>query len=246
VVILGLALIFLQAPAQDDKAAQKAAEKAASEAVDAFNKVFKGAEAEKVAAIEALGKVQHLKTANRLAGVLSANESGVVRSAAVKALGKFSDQKKTAATVLSSALGASTKEPGIFGAICSAIAELQEPSAASALAKYFDDKDENVARMTIEAAGKSGCSVNIDALIGVAAHSERLIRNAANASGSIVTDPATGKQYVSGPEVRARDRAKVLLQAVNDALRSITKETITTSDGWSAWWSKNKATFDRK
>jgi hypothetical protein len=245
VSLLGLVFIFAQA-AQDDKAALKAAENAAAEAVEVFNKAFKGAEAAKIAAIEELGKVQHLKTANRLAGVLSGNESGVVRGAAVKALGKFTEQKKTAATVLAGALTASTKEPGLFGAICAAIAELQEPNAASTLSKYFEDKDENVARITIEAAGKAACSVNIDPLIAVAAHCERIIRAAANASGSIVTDPATGKQYVSGPEVRARDRARVIVKSVNDSLKEITKESITTSDAWSAWWSKNRGTFDRK
>ena len=38
----------------------------------------------------------------------------------------------------------------------------------------------------------------------------------------------------------------MLLKAANGALQELTKEPITTSDGWSAWWTRNKLTFDRK
>jgi len=39
----------------------------------------------------------------------------------------------------------------------------------------------------------------------------------------------------------------VLGKAANSALQELTIETnITSSDNWSAWWARNKATFDRK
>lgn len=241
-----LVFVFAQAAAQDDKAAEKAAEKAAAEAVAAFEKAFKGSEADKIAAIGALGKAPHLKTANRLAVVLGAMQSGQVRSAAVKTLGSFTEHKKTAATVLVNALPAHTKEPSLFAAICAAMVELQEPSVIPTLSRYFEDKDEAIARCTMATAGKMGSSAAVVPLIAVVSHAERVIRAAANAAGTVVTNPATGVQYVSSPELRARDHARVLLAAANGALQELTKEPITTSDNWSAWWARNKETFDRK
>lgn len=240
-VLFSLVLMLAQAAAQDDKAA----EKAAAEAVAVFEKAFKGSEADRISAIEELGMVHHLKTANRLAVVLGGMQSGQVRTAAVKTLGKFTEHKKLAAAVLSNALPAHTKEPGLFAAICVCLAELKEPFAVATLARYFEDKDEALARMSMGAAGQLGSSAAIDPLIAVVGRAERVIRAAANAASRIVTD-SDGNQFVSPPEVRARDRARVLLEAANRALTAITQEPITTSDNWSAWWSRNKRTFGRK
>ena len=240
--MIALILIFAQAPAQDDKALDKLA----SEASDAFKKAFKGTEAEKITAIEQVATVQHSKTANRLAGVLEANESGRVRTAAVKALGKFTEQKKPAATVLASALPAHKTEPGLFSAICAAMEDLKEPSVVPTLVRFFDDKDEAIALRTMEAAGKVGSSSAIDPLIAVVVHSEKIMKNASRQSSTVITNPNTGEQTVTPPDTRLRDRARALLNAANLALKSLTNEPINTADGWSAWWAKNKSTFDRK
>ena len=240
--ILTLLWMLAQAPAQDEKAL----EKAATEASDAFKKAFKGTEAEKIAAIDQVATVQHKVTANRLAGVLEANESTRVRTAAVRALGRFTDQKKPAATVLSSALPAHRAEPGLFSAICSAMEDLKDPSVAPALIRFFEDKDEAVATRSMEAAGKLGSSSAIDPLIAVVTHSEKIIKNASRQASTVVTNPNTGEQFVSPPEMRARDHARVLMNSANTALKNLTSEPITTGDAWSAWWSKNKSTFDRK
>jgi hypothetical protein len=241
VTILTLLVLLTQAP-QDDKGL----EKAATEASVAFKKTFKGTEAEKIAAIDKVATVQHKLTANRLAGVLEANESTRVRTAAVKALGSFTDQKKPAATVLASALPAHKAEPGLFSAICAAMESLQDPSVVPTLVRFFDDKEEAVAVRVMEAAGKMGTSAAIDPLIAVVAHSEKIIKNASRQGSTVLTNPNTGEQFVSPPETRARDRARALMNAANGALKNITSEPITTGDGWSAWWSKNKSTFDRK
>ena len=241
-IALSLLVLFTQAAAQDEKAL----EKAATEASEAFKKAFKGNEADKIAAIEQVGTVHHKITANRLAGVLEANESGRVRSAAVRALGKFSEQKKPAATVLSTALPAHKTEPGLFSSICAAMEELKDPSVVPALVRCFDEKDEALATRAMEAAGKVGSSAAIDPLIAVVLHSEKVIRNASRQASTVVTNPATGEQFVSPPEVRARDRARTLLNAATLALKGITSEPINTGDAWSAWWAKNKSTFDRK
>ncbi len=242
-LVFGMVLMLLQSA--DEKAAQKAAEKAAADAVAVFEKAFKGAESDKIAALDALAKTPHLKTANRLALVLGGGEAGPVRVAAVKALGSFADEKKKASGVLAGALAANKQDPTMFWPICGALAQLQEPTGAAALAKYFDDKDERVAKVSMECAGKAGCPVNIDALIAQAAHCEKIIRNAVNAGGVRQTD-SSGNSVYGGPELRPRDRAIALLKASNEALRAITSETIATSDGWSAWWSRNKDTFGRK
>src|SRR6185436_2020491 len=160
--IFTLLLLLAQSPAQDEKAL----EKAANDASDAFKKAFKGTEAEKIGAIDQVAAVQHRITANRLAGVLEANESTRVRTAAVKALGRFTEQKKPAATVLASALPAHRTEPGLFSAICSAMEDLKDPSVVPTLLRFFEDKDEAAATRTMEAAGKIGSSAAIDPLIG--------------------------------------------------------------------------------
>ena len=239
---LSLLFILAQAAAQDDKAL----EKAATEASEAFKKAFRGAEAEKIAAIEKVAAVQHKLTANRLAGVLEGNESTRVRTAAVKALGSFTDQKKPAATVLSGALPVHKAEPGLFSSICSAMEDLQDPSVVPTLIRLFDDKDEAVAVRVMEAAGKLGSSAAIDPLIAIILHSEKIIKNAARQGTAVVTNPNTGEQIVVPPDTRARDRARNLMTAANRALKTLTSEPIATGDAWSAWWAKNKSTFDRK
>lgn len=241
-MILTILAALLQAAAQDEKAA----EKAAAEAVASFEKAFKGAESDRVSAIDEMARVHHLKTANRLAAVMSGMQSSQVRSAAIKALGRFTEHKKSAATVLINALPSHTKEPSLFSAICDSMVALKEPSALSTLIRYFEDKDEPLACLAMSAAGKIGTSAAVEPLIAVVAHAERVIRNAANAAGTLVTDPATGRQYYSSPELRQRDRFRVLAKAANSALQELSSEPITTSDGWNAWWSRNRATFDRK
>ena len=238
-----LTLLLILAQAAPD---EKALEKAATEASDVFKKAFKGTEAEKIAAIDQVGSVQHKMTANRLAGVLEGNESTRVRTAAVKALGRFSDQKKPAASVLTSALPAHKAEAGLFSAICTAMEDLQDPSVVPTLVRFFDDKDEAVATRTMEAAGKVGSSAAIDPLIAVVLHSEKVIKNASRQGSTVVTNPNTGEQFLSPPETRARDRARNLMNAANRALKSLTSEPISTGDAWSSWWAKNKSTFDRK
>lgn len=239
---LSVLLVLLQAGAPDEKAA----EKAAAEAVATFEKGFKGSEADRVSAIEEMARIHHLKTANRLAAVMGGIQSSQVRGAAIKALGRFTEHKKSAAAVLTNALPAHTKEPSLFSAICDSMVALKDPSALSTLIRYFEDKDEPLACLAMSAAGRIGTSGAVEPLIAVVAHAERVIRASANAAGTLVTDPATGRQYYSSPELRQRDRFRVLGKAANGALQQLSSEPITTSDGWNAWWARNRATFDRK
>jgi hypothetical protein len=243
--LLALVLV-LSLQSQEEKAAARAAEKTAQAAVDVFEKEYKGAESKKIEAVEELGKTHHAKTASRLGKVVEATDSNAVRLAAVKALGGFTDAKKPAGTVLSNILAASAKDPSLFGHACAAIGELKEPISANTLSKFFDDKDENMAKVAIEASGNAGCSPSIEPLIATLGRGERAIRAAQNAAGGLVTDPGGTNQFQAPPEVRARDRAKALNPLINKALTAITKETLATSEAWQSWWARNKDSFDRK
>jgi HEAT repeat protein len=239
-------VLVLSFQSQEDRAAAKAAEKAAQEAVDTFEKEYKGAESKKITAVEELGKIHHVKTASRLGKVIEASDSNAVRLAAVKALGGFTEAKKSAGTVLSNILSSSSTDPGLFGHTCGAIADLKEPISANTLAKFFEDKDEHMARVAIEASGKAGSSASIEPLIATLGRGERAIRAAQNAAGGIVTNPSGTNQFQAPPEVRARDRARALNPVINKALGEITKESLATSEAWQAWWARNRDTFDRK
>ena len=244
-MILSL-ILALVPPLQDDPAADKAA----TEALEAFKKAFKGTEQEKSAAIEDLGKVQHAKTISRLAALLTAAESTNVRVNAAKTLGKFSDHKKPAATALANTLSATTKDQNIFGPICDALGELQEASVIPILVRYFEEKDETVARRTLQAAGRIGSPAAIDPIIGLLGRQEKIVKSNSGSGGVAVSgatnNNATGAAgVVAGPDTRARDRAASLIAGANQALKDITKESNTTADAWSGWWAKNKATFKK-
>lgn len=235
-------LLLLQAADKDDKSADKAA----TEAVDRFQKAFKGIDAEKIAAVQELGKTEHNKTANRLGGVLTGGESQSVRIAAALALGGFQEQKKGASTVLSNALPSFSKELVLFQRTAYALAGLHEPGGVAALSKYFEDKDEHVAVASITAAGMLGSTVAMDQLLPVLGRCERIMTAGSRAAGLRFTDPGSGDSFVAPPELRPYYRARALATAIQKALVAITKEEITGSESWQAWWSKNRASLERK
>jgi hypothetical protein len=72
------------------------------------------------------------------------------------------------------------------------------------------------------------------------------MKAAVNAGGGIVTQPGTGNQFVTPPELRPYYRARALVPLINGALTGITKESLTASEAWSAWWARNRETFGRK
>lgn len=228
---------------------QDTADKAATQAVDAFKKAFKGTDPEKNAAIEDLAKVQHPKTISKLVSILTAPEPTNVRATAARMLGKFTEHKKPAAVALANVLAATLKDPNIFGPICDALGELQEPSVVPALVRYFEEKDDLVARRTLWAAGKIGSPTAIDTIIALLARQEKILKANSDTTGvgvSASNNNNTGAAgVVAGPDTRARDRAQGLASGANQALKDITKESNTTAEAWAAWWAKNKATFKK-
>src|SRR5205085_10275845 len=80
-------------------------DKAAEEAIDAFKTAIKSSsEADRVAAVNELAKVHHLKTLARLSMMLS-TDGPSVRIAAAKGVSGFVELKKQAATALAGSMG---------------------------------------------------------------------------------------------------------------------------------------------
>ena len=238
--------MVLAVAAQDDKEA----EKAATEALDQFQKAYKGTDEERKTAVDELAKVQHPKIASKLGSILAGSTPSPVRVNAARALGGWTENKKAATTALANSIPANAKEPGVLSQVFEAIGKLQDPSAVPLLVRYFEDKDLNLAQNAVFWTGRVGSGLGIDPPIGVLTRNEKAAKPAGAAIGVAAngTNPnQAGGVVVSGSNSNAqRDRAMALVSAANTALQQITKENLTTADAWSSWWSKNKATFNKK
>ena len=238
--------LLLSFAAQDDKEA----EKAATAALDQFQKTFKGADQDRISAIDELAKVQHPKVATKLGSLLTASLSTPVRVAAAKALGGFSENKKPAAMALAKAIGPNAKEPNVYNQIFENIANLHEPSSAPLLAPYYDDKDLLIAQNAIFTTGKVGSGAGVDPLIAALSKNEKIAKPSGSGGGIGVQSNNPGAQgglVVGGnSNSAAKERAQALVAAANQALQNIAKEQLAGSDAWSAWWAKNKANFNAK
>jgi HEAT repeat protein len=228
-------LILALSPAQDDKAAD--------EALKAFTAEFKGADADRVAAVAKLAQTKHAKVASKLGSLLPGGPTQV-RIAAAKSLGDFADHKKPAATALANAIAPNAKEIPVLDPIFEAIGKLQEPGVVPVLVRYFEDKDVELAKRAVAAAGRVQSPTAIDPLIALLAKSQKAAKSGGG-GGVGFNDPATGAGVVLGADQTAKARADALVQASNAALQAITGETHATSDAWSAWWAKNRATFKK-
>ena len=241
----GLAFVLAVA-VQDDKEA----EKAATDALEQFQKAYKGTDEERKAAIDELAKVHHPKVASKLGTILAGVTPTPVRVAAARGLGGFTENKKQATTALANAIPANVKEAGVLSQVFEAIAKLQDPSAVPLLVRYFEDKELILAQNAIFTTGKLGIAPGIDPLIAVLTKNEKAAKPAGANIGVAAngTNPnQAGGVVVSGGNNNAqRDRAMAMVSAANTALQDITKEKLTTADAWSSWWAKNKATFNKK
>ncbi len=239
-----LALVLAVA-AQDDKEA----EKAATDALEQFQKAYKGTDEERKAAIDELAKVQHPKVASKLGAILTGVTPSPVRVAAARGLGGFAENKKQATTALGNAIPANVKEPGVLSQLFEAIGKLQDPSAVPLLGRYYDDKDLPVAQNAVFTTGRVGSPSGVDPLIAILSRNEKTAKPGGAAIGVAAngTNPnQAGGVVVSGGNNNAqRDRAQALVSAANQALQEITKEKLTTAEAWSSWWAKNKATFKK-
>jgi hypothetical protein len=240
---LSLALI-LAMQAQDEKEA----EKAATEALAQFQKAFKGTDQERTDAVDELAKVQHPKVVSKLGSLLGGAVSSPVRIAVAKALGGFTEQKKPAATALANAIPANAKEPNVYTKLFEAIGNLHEPSSVSLLTRYYDDKDQLIAQNAVFTTGKVGCGAGVEPLINFLARHERIAKPSSGTGVAVQSNNPNqqgGGLLIGGSSNNAaKERAQAMVTAANQALTEISKEQLNTAEAWSAWWAKNKATFD--
>jgi hypothetical protein len=238
--MLTAALLLAMASApdlQDDKAAE--------EALDAFKTAYKStSEADRVAAVNELAKVHHSKTLARLAALLSA-DGPTVRLAAAKGISGFSELKKPAAASLAGAMGANSKETTVHAGLYDALGKLEEPASLPTLHRGFDEKETSVAKAAVQATGQVGSASSIDPLIALLTRLEKIQK--AGGGGVDFSTPGTGGTTGQNFTVRSDDapakRAQELIPAINKALNEITHESNGSSETWTAWWAKNKATF---
>jgi hypothetical protein len=241
-----LALV-LSVAVQDDKAADKAA----ADALDRFQKAYKGTDPERKAAIDELAKTQHPKVASKLGAILLGATPTAVRVASARALGGFTEHRKNATTALASALPPNVKEPSVLTELFEAIAKLQDLSAVPLLARYFDEKELALAQGSVSTAGKIGGAAAIDPLIGVLTRNEKAAKPAGASIGVAVGGSTNPNQNGAGVVVGGnspnaqRERAQALVALANGALAEITSERLSTAEAWTQWWVKNKATFKK-
>lgn len=230
-----MALALALSPAQDDKAVD--------DALKAFAADFKGDDAARVAAVNALAATKHPKTASKLGSLLGAGPTQV-RIAAAKALGDFADWKKPATNALIAGIAPNLKEVPVLDPVLESIAKLQEPGAVPALVRYFEDKDVEIAKRAVAAVGKLQSASGIDPLLATLGKNEKIVKS--NSGGGVgYTDPASGAGVVMDGNTSQKMRAQALVQASNAALQAITGETHATHDAWSSWWAKNRASFKK-
>jgi HEAT repeat protein len=224
--------------AQDDKAAE--------DALDAFKSAYKtNSEADRVAAVNDLAKVHHAKTLTRLAPLLS-TDGTTVRIAAAKGIAEFVELKKPAAAALTAGMAANARETTVHAALYDALGKLEELSSLPVIHRGFEEKETAVARAAVLAAGQVGNAGSIDPLIALLAKLEK-VQKAGSGGGVGYTTPGTGAAGGASVTLRNDDaplkRASELIPAINKALNDITREANATAETWTAWWSKNKATF---
>ena len=219
-------------------------EKAAEEAIEAFKTAMKSpSEADRVAAVNELAKVHHLKTLARLGGMLT-TDGPTVRIAAAKGISGFIELKKQAVSAIAAAMSANAKETTVHSALYEALGKLDEPSALPILHRGFEEKETVVAKSAIQATGSVGNAASVEPLIALLAKQEKIQKSP---GGSVdFTAPAPGgggNVTIRSSDENPGKRAAELIPVINKALNEITRESNGSAETWSAWWAKNKATF---
>lgn len=219
-------------------------DKAVDEALDAFKTAMKStSEADRVSAVNELAKFPHAKTLPRLAALLS-SEPPTVKIAAAKGIAGFSALKTKASQVLIAAMGPNAKETNVLVALYEGLGKLDDPSSVSTVHRGFEEKEIVLVKAALQAAGAMGNPASIEPLIALLAKLEKILKAAGG--GVDVTAPVPGGGGGS-VTVRSDDngpkRAQELIPAINKSLNEITHESNGSSETWSAWWAKHKATF---
>ena len=219
-------------------------DKAVDEALDAFKTAMKStSEADRVSAVNELAKFPHAKTLARLAALLN-SEPPTVKIAAARGISGFSALKAKASQILIAAMGPNAKENNVLVALYEGLGKLDDPSALSTVHRGFEEKDLVLVKAAMQAAGAMGNPASIDPLIAMLARAEKILKAAGG--GVDVTTPVpggTGGSVTVRSDENGPKRAQELIPVINKTLNEITRESNGSSETWSAWWAKHKATF---
>jgi len=228
--ILGLAAALLpSAWAGDDKEAEEALQK--------FKKAMANpSPAARAAAATDLARTPFEKAALALGNVLG-SDADTVRIAAAEGLGNFKDYKKIATPMLLSSLNVNAKEPKVMEAIFKGLGKLDDDAALSTIHRYFDEKDEVIAKAAILSAADIRSASSMDPLIALMKKYEK-IEEQAKKGGS-----GYGVNVPGGGDDPKGKLAKDVLPTIIKGLQKIANEKWATTKEWEIWWNKNKATF---
>lgn len=229
-----LTALLLLALAGDDKAAD--------EAITRYKEGMKSTSgAARASAVGELARTPHEKTFKLIAPLLAGGEPSLVRSAAAKGLGGFTDYKKLALPALqnSFAAGPNAKDPDVQAAILEAIGKLGDETTLPFIHKNFEDKDPKVAKAALQAASDVRRIVSIDVIINLMKSLEKYTEDTNNGGGGY-GNPVS---IPGGGDDANRTRARDVIPACIKALKAITKEGWTTSKEWQIWWAKKKGSF---
>jgi HEAT repeat protein len=219
-------------------------EKAADEAIDAFKTAIKSSsEADRVAAVNDLAKVHHLKTLARLSSMLLI-DGPTVRIAAAKGISGFAEFKKQAVTALAGAISGNSKETTVHATLYESLGKLEEPASLPTLHRGFEEKETSVAKAAIQATGTVGNAASIEPLITLLAKQEKIQKSPGGSVDFTAPTPGGGGNVtVRSGDDNPGKRAAELIPVINKALNEITHESNGSAETWSAWWARNKATF---
>ncbi len=231
-----LTTILLMAALSGDDAA-------ADEAIARFKEGMRSpSSAARATAVGDLARTPHEKTFKLIAPLIASGEASLVRSAAAKGLGGFTDYKKLALPALTRSLsaGPNAKDADVQAAILEALGKLGDDSSLPIVHKYFEDKDAKVAKAALQAAADIRRIASIEAIINLMKSLEKYTQDANNGGGGGYGNPVN---IPGGGDDANRTRARDVIPACIKALKQITKEGWTTSKEWQIWWGRKKGSF---
>jgi hypothetical protein len=215
-------------------------DKEAVEAVSKFKKeMHNPSTPARAAAVSELGRIHHQKTLVAILPWLT-NDGGEVRKAAAAALGGFVEFKRIALPSLISAIQPNQKDAMVLESVFQSIGRLGDETTLPTVHKYCEDKDPKVAKAALGAAATIRKVQSIDFIIELMTKLEKYIGDQNGDYGGINNG---GINIPGGGEDPNRTRARELIPACINALKTITKENWPSSKEWKLWWSKKKGTF---
>jgi hypothetical protein len=215
-------------------------DKEAVEAVSKFKKeMHNPSTPARAAAVSELGRIHHQKTLVAILPWLT-NDGGEVRKAAAAALGGFVEFKRIALPSLISAIQPNQKDAMVLESVFQSIGRLGDETTLPTVHKYCEDKDPKVAKAALGAAATIRKVQSIDFIIELMTKLEKYIGDQNGDYGGINNG---GINIPGGGEDPNRTRARELIPACINALKTITEENWPSSKEWKLWWSKKKGTF---